>query len=255
MTIRIESAVFSYARTPVLNDISFSVDTGNFCAILGSNGSGKTTFLKCINKLIELDSGSISIDGSDISELTHNEISKLVSYVPQEHDNIAPYSVLEMVVMGTTPHLGVAQTPSAQHYELARNTLASLDALHLENKFFNQISGGERQIVIIARSLVQQSPIIILDEPSNHLDFSRKALLLKLLKKVCIEQNKTIITTTHDPNLISSLADYVVMLKNGQIFYEGKPDVGLTSQNLSNVYDVNVGCHTTENGKVFFYSD
>ena len=255
MGLIVDSANFSYGIEPVLKDISFSVSKGSFCAILGSNGSGKTTLLKSLNKLITLDSGNISINSQDISTLPQNEIAKLVSFVPQEHDSIAPYSVIEIVVMGMAPYLGVSQLPKTNDYEHARAVLKTLNALHLENKLFSQISGGERQIAILARALVQQAPFILLDEPSNHLDFSRKSLLLKLLKKICLEESKTIITTTHDPNLISSLADYVLMIKNGRICYEGLPETVLTSSNLSEIYGVNVESHTTVNGKVLFHSN
>ncbi len=255
MSLKIDSICFSYNHSRVLNDITLDIAKGSFCAVLGCNGSGKTTFLKCINRLLIPDSGCISIDGQDIKTLSQNEIAKQISYVPQEHDNIASYSVLDVIVMGFSPYLGVGQLPNSNHYNHVKEVLANLNASYLENKLFNQISGGERQIALIARALVQNSQIILLDEPTNHLDFSRKSLLLKLLKRICIEEQKTIITTTHDPNLITAIADQVIMFKNGEVYCQGSSCDTLSRTNISEVYDVHVNTFTADNGKVFFYAE
>lgn len=254
MALNVESISFAYSNKPVLKNISVKINSGSLCAILGGNGSGKTTFIKCINKLLSPQSGRILLNDNDINQLSHNEVAKLVSYVPQEHDNILPYPVIEVVVMGVSPYLSVGQIPNAEHYQFARDVLSKLNARYLETKQFNQISGGERQIALIARALVQKSPIMLLDEPSNHLDFSRKSLLMNLLRNICSQENKTIVTTTHDPNLISSVADHVIMLKDGEVFCEGFTENVLQSNNISEIYDVDIETVRDDCGRNLFFA-
>lgn len=254
MTVLIDSLVFSYADNRVLDGISTSIKKGSICAILGGNGCGKTTLLNCINKLLSANSGTITIDDHSVTNLTAQEIAKLISYVPQEHDNIFPYPVIEVVVMGRSPYLRIGQCPTDIDYTEAEKALEKLGAKHISNQCFNKISGGERQIALIARALVQQSPIMILDEPTNHLDFSKKFSLMKLLKKISAEEQKTIITTTHDPNLIYSIADQVIMLKNGNVFTDGTPEETLNEKNILEVYGVNTKAYPVENDGVFFFA-
>ncbi len=252
MTILIDSLVFSYADNRVLDGISTNIKKGSICAILGGNGCGKTTLLNCINKLLSVKSGTITVDCNNLASLTTHEIAKLISYVPQEHDNIFPYPVIEVVVMGRSPYLRIGQSPTDIDYIEAEKALEKLGAKHISNQCFNKISGGERQIALIARALVQKSPIIILDEPTNHLDFSKKFSLMKLLKKISVDEQKTIITTTHDPNLIYSVADQVIMLKNGTIFADGSPEDTLNEKSLMKVYEVNTKAYPVENNNMFF---
>lgn len=252
MTLCIDSITFSYPGNQVLNGISTRVKKGSICAILGGNGCGKTTLLNCINKLLIINSGCISIENNSLANLNVQETAKLISYVPQEHDNIFPYSVIEVVVMGRAPYLGIGQSPSDGDYAEANKILGKLGANYISDQCFNKISGGERQIALIARALVQKSPIMVLDEPTNHLDFSKKFALMKLLKKISIEEQKTIITTTHDPNLIYSVADQVIMLKDGNVFADGEPKQVLNEENLLQVYGVNAKAYPIDNNNLFF---
>lgn len=255
MTLCIDSIVFSYPGNQVLNGISTRVKKGSICAILGGNGCGKTTLLNCINKLLTIGAGTISIENNNLADLTIKETAKLISYVPQEHDNIFPYPVIEVVVMGRTPYLGIGQSPSDSDYAEANRVLDKLGAKYLSNLCFNKISGGERQIAMIARALIQKSPIMVLDEPTNHLDFSKKFALMRLLKKISIEEQKTIITTTHDPNLIYSVADQVIMLKDGRIFADGPPKETLNKESLLQVYGVNTTAYSVDDNNLFFYAN
>lgn len=257
MVIKVDSVSFSYAaqEPQVLKDISFQIESGTFCVVLGGNGSGKTTLLHLLNKVLTPDLGQISINNNQVGGLTYGEIAKLVSYVPQEHSNIAPYSVKDVVVMGRTPFLKIGEVPAECDYLLVESILDSLNGKHLLNKYFNEISGGERQIVLIARALMQNTPIIILDEPSNHLDFSRQASMFKLLKQISSEEGKTIITTTHDPNLIYSIADQVIMLADGEIFENGAASEVITAQNISSVYQVDAKLYALPDKKTFIYAD
>ncbi len=254
MTILIDSLNFSYSDNQVLNGVSTSIKKGSICAILGGNGCGKTTLLNCINKLLTAESGIINIDENNLANLTTHEIAKLISYVPQEHDNIFPYPVIEVVVMGRSPYLRIGQSPSDKDYDEAEKALNKLGANHLSQQCFNKISGGERQIALIARALIQKSPIMILDEPTNHLDFSKKFSLMKLLKRISVEEQKTIITTTHDPNLIYSVADQIIMLKGGTVIADGSPQDVITEESLLRVYGLKTKGYATDNGGLFFHA-
>jgi iron complex transport system ATP-binding protein len=229
---------FRYGEVPVLQDISFTLEKGTFCVVLGRNGSGKTTLIHCLNRILHPTSGQVKIDSKDMTSLSRNEIARAVSLVPQEHMEIFPFRVIDVVVMARAPFLGTAAAPKARDYELAADALKQLHAIHLAEKNFNRISGGERQIVLLARAIAQNPRIMLLDEPTNHLDFNNQYHLLSAIKDLCRSSDLCIVASMHDPNLASLFADQIIMLKNGQILFQGSSRVIMTSRHMSLLYDI-----------------
>jgi iron complex transport system ATP-binding protein len=229
---------FSYGAVPVLKDICFTVEKGRFCVVLGRNGSGKTTLIHCLNRILHPTQGQVFINDKDMTSLSRNEIARTVSLVPQEHMEIFPFRVIDVVVMARAPFLGTAAAPKPGDYKMAEDALKQLHAFHLADKNFNRISGGERQIVLLARAIAQNARIMLLDEPTNHLDFNNQYHLLSAIKELCRSTDLCIVASMHDPNLASLFADEIIMLKNGRILYHGPNQKVMTPQNISALYDV-----------------
>ena len=229
---------FRYGDIRVLHDICFTVKKGCFCVVLGRNGSGKTTLIHCLNHILRPNTGQVFIDGKDMTSLSRNQIARVVSLVPQEHMEIFPFRVIDVVVMARAPFLGTAAAPKPDDYRIAEDALKQLHAFHLADKNFNRISGGERQIVLLARAIAQNPQIMLLDEPTNHLDFNNQYHLLSAIKELCRSTDLCILASMHDPNLASLFADVVIMLKNSQILCHGPIQKVMTPQNISALYDI-----------------
>lgn len=227
---------FCYGSKKILSDVSFDVNSGCFCALLGRNGSGKTTLLHCINGLLKPSAGRIEVDGLTINRADRKTIARKVSLVPQEHSDIFPFSVLDVVVMGRSAHLGFAQRPGKSDYEDARRILDLLKVSHLASRSFNRISGGERQIALLARALLQSSDTLLLDEPTNHLDFKHQYVFLDKIKSLCRDRGTRVIAAMHDPNMARLFADQIVMLKAGRVLFDGPTACTMTAATVSRVY-------------------
>lgn len=240
--IRIQGITFRHPRMekPVLNDIDFSVEQGRIAVLLGPNGCGKTTLFKCIAGLWRPLSGRVWLDGRELSSLDHGERAKLLAVVPQDHVPPFPYSVLEAVLMGRAPHVGPYSLPSAHDSALALESLHSVGMSHLAERPYTRISGGERQMVLIARALAQDAPVLLLDEPTSHLDFRNQHHVLAMVRRVAEEKGLTVLMTLHDPNLAAGFAHQVIMLKNSGIMAEGEPEAVLTEECVGRLYDMNV---------------
>ncbi|MFN2340391.1 MAG: ABC transporter ATP-binding protein [Halanaerobium sp.] len=230
---------FAYPNQKVLQNIDFRAEKGEFISILGANGSGKTTFFQCMQGLLNLDAGKILLDGENINKMTKKEIAQKIAVVPQESKNIFDYQVLDMVLMGINPWLSFAEQPGAEAYQKAEEILAELEILNLKNKSFNKISGGERQLVLIARAMMQKSSLLFLDEPNSHLDFKNTHLILKIMRELSAKQ-KTVITALHDPNLAYQYSDRVLILKGGKIIASGPVKEVMTAANLSRAYEIEI---------------
>ncbi|MFW5961940.1 MAG: ABC transporter ATP-binding protein [bacterium] len=230
---------FSYPDQKVLKNINFQAEKGEFVSILGANGSGKTTFFQCMQGLFSPDAGKILLDGENIKKMTKKEIARKIAVVPQESKNIFDYQVLDMVLMGINPWLSFAEQPGTDAYQKAEEILKELEILELKNKNFNKISGGERQMVLIARAMMQKSSILFLDEPNSHLDFKNTHLILKIMRELSLK-SKIIITALHDPNLAYQYSDRVIILKEGKIIAAGSVEEVMTAENLSRAYDIEI---------------
>ncbi len=252
MILECKGIDFKYGDKQILREISFSVSPGSFCAILGRNGCGKTTLLHCLNGILSPYNGSVTLDGRKIEDMSPKEIAQHVSLVAQEHMEIFPFKVLDVVVMGRAPYLGLTNTPDEADYEMAREALRTLNSEQLASSCFNQISGGERQIALLATALVQTSDIMLLDEPTNHLDFKNQYHLLARIKQLCRIKGISIIASMHDPNMTTLFADQVVMIKHGGVIKSGSAKEIMTAENIAALYDTETEAVEVMPNKPFF---
>ncbi len=257
MAVKLECKAldFKYGQKDILNNISFSVESSSFCAILGRNGSGKTTLLHCLNGVLKPSSGKVLIESSDIASMSQRQIAKQISLVPQEHIEIFPFKVIDVVVMGRAPFIGMTKTPAKHDYSYAMDALIRLNAKELAQKNFNRISGGERQIVLLAMALVQASRIMLLDEPTNHLDFNNQYHLLGRIKNLCKTKGLSVVASMHDPNMAMLFADKVIMIKNRRVMADGPADKVMTRVNINELYDTKTTEIKISDIKRFFLPD
>lgn len=227
---------FAYNGTRVLHQIDLDVPKGSFCALLGRNGSGKTTLLQCLCGILHPESGEIMVDNNPVHLVNGNARAKCISLVPQESDQIFPFTVLDLVLMGRNPHLSGFAMPGAEDEKTAWQALELLGAAHLAKRRVNQISGGERQLATVARALAQQAPVMLLDEPTNHLDFHNQYHLLYQIRKLCRDQNLSVLASMHNPNAVAAVADRVVLLEAGHAVAQGYAESVLTQKQLSRLY-------------------
>ncbi len=224
----------------VLKDISFCAEKGKVTVILGPNGSGKSTLFKCIAGIWEIDGGKILVDGKDISGFSHTKRARIFAIVPQEHEIAFPYSVFDMVLIGRASYIGLFSTPSRRDYQKAEESLKALEIYHLKDKSCTRISGGERQLVLIARALAQEANYMLLDEPTSNLDFKNQIRVLTMIKRLSRERNMTVLLSLHDPNLAGVFADQIVMIKKGSVLKTGKPSEVLNEEVIKKLYDISV---------------
>lgn len=237
--LKVENLSFAYNKNTVLKEINFQAKNGELITLLGANGSGKTTFLKCMQGLLTADAGKILIDGENIIQLGKKDRAKKIAVVPQEHKNVFAHKVLDMVVMGINPWLKFGEQPQRRHYQKAEEILERLNIHSLKDENFNRISGGERQLVLTARALLQKSSILLLDEPNSHLDFKNVHHIMDIMQNLKYN-NKTIITALHDPNLAYRYSDKIIILKEGRILAEGAAEKVMTDENLSEAYNMKI---------------
>ncbi|HKL12347.1 MAG TPA: ABC transporter ATP-binding protein [Halanaerobiales bacterium] len=238
--LEVKNLGFSYNKVKTINNINFRVKRQEFSCLLGANGSGKTTILKCLNGVLEKDEGKIKIDQTDLDELNQRQIAQYVSMVPQEHSVVFSYRVLDVVTMGATPYLGFGKMPGQKHYERALKILKKLDIEYLADRQYNQLSGGEKQLILIARALMQDTGYLIMDEPTSHLDFKNKNLLMREIKKLTRNSNTGVIMALHDPNLALKYCDRVIIVKDGSIMADGDTNEIMTGRNLGNAYGIDI---------------
>jgi iron complex transport system ATP-binding protein len=224
----------------VLKGISFKAEKGGLTTILGPNGSGKTTLFKCISGLWKYYKGEIKVDGIIIDKLSFKKRARLFSVVPQEHEPPFPYSVFDVVLMGRASYIGVFSSPGKKDYEKAEEALKTVGIEHLKNILYTKISGGERQLTLIARAIAQEAPVMLLDEPTSHLDFRNQINILKKIKEIANMRGITVVMTLHDPNLAGLFSDKVVVINSGSKVAEGLPKDIITEELIKRVYDIEV---------------
>lgn len=239
MKLDLDEVTVGYKGVPVLKGVSFSLNAGEVLCILGPNGSGKTTLFRTIMKLKQPTTGMISIEGCDISSWPFDKIAGYIGYIPQNYSPVFPYTALEMVLMGRTPRLGMCSIPKAKDIEIAMESMKTLNILPLKDKAFTKISGGERQLVLIARAIAQQTKLLIMDEPTNNLDFGNQALILNQIKKLS-QKGMAVIMATHVPEHAFLYADKALMVKDGDVLAYGKSKDVLSEENLRKLYGVNL---------------
>ncbi|MBW6464802.1 MAG: ABC transporter ATP-binding protein [Bacillota bacterium] len=237
----VENVSFSYDEgKSALHDISFKVSPGEIFALFGPNSSGKTTLLRCISGLLKPSAGKIYIDGLSLTGMAMAERARRVAVVHQIHQSTFPYNVETMVLMGRTPHLGFLGTPDPEALAVARKAIADMGITHLAHRHINRLSGGERQLVLIARSLAQETGLLLLDEPTTYLDFRNQNQVLQQVRGLVEKRDLAVIITLHDPNLVIQHAHRVLLMQEGQVVGIGSPRDQLRRETLEKIYHLPV---------------
>lgn len=247
--IKVENLSFSYGDHKVLKSVGFAIDDGEFVSILGPNGVGKSTLFRCMLGLIKPQEGTTFINGTDICNFAPQELAKNIAYIPQSHNPVFNYSVLDMVLMGTTAQLGKFSSPRAEHKKEAIDALEQLGIGHLQDRGYRAISGGERQLVLVARALSQQAKILIMDEPSASLDFGNKFRVMKTVRNLA-DNGYTVIQSTHDPDQAYMYSDKILAMLDGKVLAFGKPADIVTDSLISKLYGVDVDVCNLQNDRV-----
>jgi len=239
--LELKGISFSYAprQLSALDSISMQIAQHSITAILGPNGAGKTTLLRILMGLRLPISGEVLLNGSSLQSFTRKDLSRWMGLVPQAEYVPFEYSVLEYVLMGRAPYLEVLELPGQADIKIAREALATVGIADLEFRPVPELSGGELQLVLIARALAQQPKILLLDEPSAHLDLSNRNATLGILEHLR-QAGSTVIFTTHDPTAASLIADNLVLMKKGRILHAGSFETTFTSEKLSEAYSTQV---------------
>jgi iron complex transport system ATP-binding protein len=228
-----------YGRRAVLEDFSAEVSSGEIFCLLGPNGSGKTTLFKTILGFLPVLGGSVTIDGRDAAALSARDFARLVGYVPQSHAPPFAFSVLDVIVMGRTARLGTFGNPKQGDYDFACSVMERLGISGLRDRRYTELSGGERQMVLIARALTQEPAFLLMDEPTSNLDFGNQAKVLRQIVSLA-EQGLGIILTTHYPEHVLLLKTQVALLKRKGVTESGAAGEVLTAGNLSETYGIPV---------------
>lgn len=239
-SIKINNLSCTIGNDEILHNINLIIEKNKFYSIIGPNGSGKTTLLKNISKTLEPPKNTIFIDGKDLRDLRANHLAKEMAYVPQNTQINFDFSVMDIVLMGRTPYLKRFQSESSHDIETAKKAMDLTNIWHLRDKNINNISGGERQRVIIARAMVQQTKILLLDEPISNLDIHHQVNILDTIKTLNLEKNITVIAVLHDLNMAAEYSDYLILLHQGKIQAEGRPESVLTEDNIKKVYNMDI---------------
>lgn len=229
-----------YNSTPVLRSISFDVCEGEFLGVIGPNGSGKSTLLKAMAGVLSPASGCVMLDGRAVSQIPGRELARYLAVVPQDNPITFDYTVLEIVLMGRSPHLGRFQVESGSDFDIAKDALRRTNLLAFADRKIGELSGGERQRAMIARALAQETDILFLDEPTAHLDINYQVEILHLAQRENLDCGKTVVAVLHDLNLASEFCDRLVMLCEGRVFADGTPEDVITAENVREVYGTSV---------------
>ena len=234
--LQVRDLHFNYGKSPILEGVSFDVGEGELCGLFGPNGCGKTTLFKCCLKFLKFHKGSVVMNGIDITRHRIEKMAKLVAYVPQEHKPPFPYLVKEVVLMGRTPHLRGVFGIGRDDKKRALDALEMLDIAHLADQPYNQLSGGQRQMVLMARAIAQDTKIMFLDEPTSALDFSNQIRIWNIMRQVA-EEGVTILACSHDPNHVSWFCNKVVVMNRNGIVAEGAPHHVIRESVLDEIYE------------------
>ncbi|MDR2623540.1 MAG: ABC transporter ATP-binding protein [Methanobrevibacter sp.] len=238
----------SYNKRIIFEDISFGIEKGDIFTILGPNGIGKTTLLKSILGIKRLDKGEVLIDGENLINLSYKAISKVMAYVPQVHSYTFPFKVIDVVLMGRSPHVNMIDTPEKKDIKIAEKSLKQMGIHHLKDKEYSYLSGGEVQLVFLARALTQKSSILVLDEPTSHLDFGNQIRFLKTIDKLS-KEDLVIIMTSHYPDHCFISSDKVAIMQNKRFIDIGTPDDVVIPTNLKKAYNLDINVVKLNNGR------
>lgn len=239
--IEVKNISFSYEKdSPIIfENINFEIDAGDVLCILGPNGTGKTSLIKSLNGIHEINSGEILLKGKNIKKLSFNEISKIVGYIPQGHIPSFPFTVFDVVLMGRSPYINLSASPKEKDKKIAIDALKTLGIYNMKDKKYTNLSGGERQLVFLARVLAQEPDLLILDEPTSHLDFGNQIKLLEIIEQLS-KLGLAIIMSSHYPDHAFLACNKVAIMKDKSFIDFGNPADVVNEKNLKEAYGIGV---------------
>ena len=231
---------FAYADEPVIRDISLNFQAGEFTGVIGPNGSGKSTLLKLIGGILPSPSETVFFKNRELSHYKKKDLAVSIAWIPQEKQMAFSFKVIDIVLMGRHPYLSPLSFEGEDDYRIAEEAMRQTQVLEFANRSFNEISGGEKQRVMIASAITQKPEVMLLDEPTSALDIKYQVEILSILKRLNEQENKSLILAMHDLHLASKFCKRLVLLNEGQVFCEGTPAEVLKKEILEEVYEVKV---------------
>ncbi len=247
---------YAYAQgVEAVRDASLTIEQGAFCALVGPNGSGKSTMLRLLAGILAPSEGEILFEDSPLASIDRRRLATRISYVPQSQNTVFPFTALEIVLTGRSPYTSRFQFESNADRDVAREALATVDALSLESRPVTELSGGERQLVEVARALAQVADCMLLDEPSSSLDLKHRARLIAILRRLREERGLTTLMVTHDLQLLDPGFDYLYAMRAGEIVAEGAPSAVLQEDRLMEIYDDARVRSRRVDGRTFVWSE
>lgn len=256
LLVEARQVTFSYGRADILKGAGLSVSSGELCCLMGVNGCGKSTLLDCILGVNEPSGGIVLVGGRSVASCRPAELARLLSYVPQVHDRSFPYLVSDIVLMGRTVHQSGLKSPGEEDRSIVLEALSQCGIEHLSDRPYTQLSGGEMQMVMLARSLAQRTPLIVMDEPTAHLDFRNELLFCETVARLVKEGAVGVLMATHSPNQAfyfedEGVAVTVALMGEGRIVARGNPKETLTAERIADLYGIKacVASHMLSDGR------
>ncbi len=254
MIFEVRNGCFGYNQKRVLHHVSFDLSSGEVMAVLGPNGVGKTTLLKCMMGLLNWNEGETLIDGRNISSIPSKELWKKIAYVPQAKGSAFGYSAMDMVVLGRSAHLGTFRQPQKEDIAIAEQAMEDVGITYLRDKLCTEMSGGELQMVLIARALTVEPSMLVLDEPESNLDFRNQLIILDTIKQLAKERNISAIVNTHYPSHALQIADKSLMLNRDGSSVYGKATEVINESNMQKAFHVHVHINEFSHEDVLYKS-
>lgn len=249
MSIVVKNLNFSYGNRKIIEDVSFTAEEGELLVMLGPNGVGKSTLFQCILGLLPGYTGTITVNGDNARNIGIRELARRMAYIPQIHSPVFNYTVFDIVLMGTASQISEIGIPGKEHIRLAEEAIERLEIGHLRDRAYTQISGGERQLVMIARALAQKAKILVMDEPTSNLDYGNQIRILSHIKSL-VKQGYTIIQSSHNPDQAFLFSDKVLALLEGRVLAYGSPKDVISGDVIKQLYSIDVEVENLHNGKV-----
>lgn len=238
--IQASNITFAYNTRPILRDVSLAAGAGEIVGIIGPNGSGKSTLLRVLSGVLRPKSGALRVGGEDIARLSCNEVARRLAVVPQSPHLPEAFTAGEVVLLGRTPHLGLLRGESARDMQVVREAMAACGVAHLADRRIGELSGGETQRVVIARALAQEPQVLLLDEPTSHLDINHQCAVLNLVSTLSRERGLAVVAVFHDLNLAVQYCHRLAILSEGRLLAEGTPAEVVTVENVKRAYGAEV---------------
>ena len=235
----VKNLSFAYDEHEVLRGVSFHVEYGEFLSVLGPNGVGKSTLFRCMLGLLAPSAGEVLVSGQAVARMDARQLAHEIAYIPQSHNPVFNFSVYDMVLMGTTAQTGSFASPGKRQRSLANKALDRLGIFHLADRGYGSISGGERQLVLIARAIAQEAKILVMDEPSANLDFGNRLRVMRTVRDLT-RDGYAVIQSTHDPDQAYMYSDKILALHGGQVAAFGTPAETINAPLISALYGVDV---------------